>query len=90
MGKKGGEKMARFLGVHKLTQEFTDQEIEEGYSKYKASAMAKGLRPLSAVYNQEKGFAYCQTEAESADQVRKAHEEAGISIEDVIEVKPIQ
>lgn len=62
----------------------------EGYSKYKESAQAKGLKPLSAVYSKEKGFAYCQTEAENADQVRKAHKEINIPIEDVIEVKPIQ
>lgn len=82
--------MARFLGVHKLTSELSDQEIEEGYSKYKESALAKGLRPLSAVYSRKKGFAYCQTEAENADQVRKAHEDVAIPLEDVIEVKPIQ
>ena len=37
------------------------------YEKYKASAREDGLNPISAVYSAEKGFAYCQTEAESAD-----------------------
>jgi len=67
----------------------TEQEIEEGWAKYKESANSKGLTTISAVYNRDKGFAYCQTEAESADAVRQAHEEVEIPLEDVVEVKAI-
>ncbi|MBI2594329.1 hypothetical protein HYW39_01385 [Candidatus Curtissbacteria bacterium] len=37
----------------------------------------------------EKGFAYCQTEAQSADQVHQAHSNASIPLEDVVEVKTL-
>ena len=81
--------MALFLGVHKLPPEMTDAQATEGFEKYKESAKAKGLTPLSAVYSLKNGFAYCQTEAGSADEVRQAHQGAEIPLEDVIEVKTL-
>lgn len=82
--------MALFLGIHKLPPEMGDKETEEGFEKYKQSAIAAGLKPLSAVYSLEKGFAYCQTEADSADEVRLAHNRVAIPLEDVVEVKPLK
>ena len=79
--------MAVFLGVHKLIPGMTDVEVQEGYAKYKQSAMQQGLQPLGAVYSMEKGFAYCQTQADSADAVRQAHQNVAIPLEDVVEVK---
>lgn len=81
--------MALFLGVHKLEKGMTVKEAEEGFERYKASARSTGLNPISTVVSLEKGFAYCQTEADSAQQVKDAHEEAEIPIEDVIEVKKL-
>ncbi len=81
--------MAIFLGVHKVPSDMTDDQVTEGFGKYKENAKAKGLTPLSAIYSLEKGFAYCQTEAENADQVKEAHEGAAIPLEDVIEVKSL-
>ena len=81
--------MGIFLGVHKIPSDMTDVDVAEGFAKYKESAKAKGLQPLSAVYSLEKGFAYCQTEAQNADQVREAHQDVAIPLEDVIEVKPL-
>ena len=81
--------MAIFLGVHKLPEEMTEDEVQEGWNKYKASAQSAGLRPIGAVTSLEKGFAYCQTEAESADQVKEAHASVEIPLEDVVEVKPL-
>lgn len=66
-----------------------ESQVMEGYNKYRESAKAKGLNPLSAVYSLGKGFAYCQTEAQSADQVREAHTAVEIPLEDVVEVKPL-
>lgn len=80
--------MALFLGVHKF-EGLSEAEVHEGWEKYKQSATSAGLRPLSAVVSLEKGFAYCQTEAESADQVRAAHQSAEIPLEDVVEVKAL-
>lgn len=66
-----------------------EKDIAGGFEKYKESAKSKGLHAVSAVYSVEKGFAYCQTEAQTADQVREAHEAVEIPLEDVIEVKPL-
>lgn len=81
--------MALFLGVHKLPAGMSDQEVKDGFEKYKQSAKAAGAKPISAIYNLEKSFAYCQTEADSADQVRIAHKKAEIPLEDVVEVKKL-
>ncbi|MCL4365744.1 DUF4242 domain-containing protein [Patescibacteria group bacterium] len=64
----------------------TEDEAEEKYDMYEDSAKKDGLNPISAVYNAEKGFAYCQTEADSAEQVRAAHEKVNIPLEDVMEI----
>lgn len=81
--------MPLFLGIHKITSEVSESDIVEGFSKYKERAKSKGLNPLSAVYSIEKGFAYCQTEADNAQQVRQAHEDVAIPLEDVVEVKSL-
>lgn len=81
--------MALFLGIHKIPAGMSEQEIAEGFANYKKSAASAGIHALSAVYNIEKGFAYCQTEAPSADMVRKAHEDVNVPLEDVIEVKSL-
>lgn len=82
--------MAVFLGIHKLTEGTSEDQVKEGWDKYKESATSKGLKPLGAVASVEKGFAYCQTEAESADQVRDAHQAVEIPLEDVVEVEKLE
>lgn len=82
--------MALFLGVHKIPAGMNEQDIIEGFANYKKSAVSKGIHAISAVYSLEKGFAYCQTEAERAEQVREAHQDVQIPLEDVIEVKPLR
>lgn len=79
-------KMTVFLGVHKLQTGMSEEDVKNGYETYKKSAMEAGLKPLGAVVSMEKGVAYCQTEAESADQVRDAHAKVEIPLEDVIMV----
>lgn len=79
--------MAVFLGKHKLDPGMNETQASDGWNKYKQSASSKGLKTLGAVVSVEKGFAYCQTEAESAQQVWDAHKEVQIPLEDVIEVK---
>ena len=82
--------MAIFMGVHKVPDGMTEEEAQAGYTKYKESAMKSGLKPLGAVVSIEKGFAYCQTEAGSANEVREAHSVAQIPLEDVVEIKILQ
>ena len=83
--------MAQFLGVHKSTDigVMTDQQAVDGFKKYKEAATKMGLNATHAYYSLEKGFAYCITEAESADKVREAHAGVDIPLEDVIEVKTV-
>lgn len=81
--------MTLFLGIHKVPQEAQESEIIEGYNQYKQSAQSMGLKPLGAVYSMEKGFAYCQTEANSAEEVRKAHENVQIPLEDAVEIQTL-
>lgn len=81
--------MPVFLGVHKLVPGMSENDVREGYEKYKQGAMTKGLKPLGAIVSMEKGFAYCQTEAQSAQEVRDAHGGAAVPLEDVIEVKTL-
>ena len=83
--------MAQFLGVHKSTDigVMTDQQSVDGFNKYKEAASKMGLNATHAHYSLEKGFAYCITEAESADKVREAHASVDIPLEDVIEVKTV-
>lgn len=78
------------MGVHKLTPGMQEADVQKGWEGYKISAIAAGLRPISAVVSVEKGFAYCQTEAQSADQVHQAHANVSIPLEDVVEVKTLE
>lgn len=81
--------MPIFLGVHKLPKEFKDREVRAGWRTYQKSARAMKLKPLSAVYSLTKRFAYCQTEAKTAQEVRRAHTKVEIPLEAVIEVERI-
>ena len=81
--------MELFLGIHKLPDGFSDADAVKGFEEYKGSAKAKGLRPISAVYSLEKGFAHCLTEAPSAQEVKDAHSSVNIPLEDVVEIKQI-
>lgn len=67
----------------------TEEDVKEGFEIYKASARDAGLNPISAVYSMAKGFAYCQTEADSAEQVRSAHEKVEIPLEDVVKIEKL-
>ena len=73
--------MALFLGVHDLKK-----NMGSGWEGYKKACAEVGCRAIHAYSNNERKVGYCVTEASSADEVRKAHENANISLEDVFEV----
>jgi len=81
--------MPLFLGVHRLSAERSDALVENGWRSYCEGCRALGVKPLAVVYSVEKGVAYCQTEASSADDVWKAHEQVAIPLEDVLEVRQL-
>jgi hypothetical protein len=78
--------MPIFLGVHKFPAG-VDNAIDQNWEKYKESANELGINPIGALVSIEKGFAYCQTEADSIDQVKEAHDKVEIPFEEIIEVK---
>lgn len=78
--------MATFVGVHSLADP-SDENVKTSWEKYKTAANELGIKPLQVGYNLDKRQAMCLTEAESADQVRQAHEKAGATLDDVFEVK---
>lgn len=84
--------MAHFLGVHKMESvgAMTDQEAADNFHKYQDAAAKAGLNATHVHYSLDKGFAYCITEAENADQVKEAHKSADIPFDDVIEVKTVE
>ena len=82
--------MPVFIGKHKLMEGMTETDVKEGWGKYKASAQKNGLKPIHANYSIEKGFAYCETEAPSAQAVHDAHSQVEIPLEDVIEVVTLE
>ena len=78
--------MALFLGMHDMGGPSTDEETQANWSKYKAAAGKRGSKGLRVHYNSAKGKAFCLTEADSEDQVRAAHQDANIPLNDVLEV----
>lgn len=78
--------MAMFVGVHELPEGISEDELQKSWEKYKESASKMGIKAINAVGNIKKKVAYCFTEADSEDQVRKAHADVHVDIKDVIEV----
>ena len=73
--------MALFFGVHDLKK-----NMGNGREGYKKACTEVGCRAIHAYSNDVKKVGYCVTEALSVDEVRKAHENANIPLEDVFEV----
>lgn len=82
--------MPFYIGVHKFPQSLSDEEIEGKWTKYKQSCASMGLKPVRLHYNGAKASAFCETEAKSDEDVRQAHEAAGLTVDEVIEVKTAQ
>ncbi len=81
--------MATFLGVHDMGSEQPEENMTGSWEAYKAACTKLGLNANHAYINASKGRAYCLTDAVSADEVQKAHDEAGVPINEIIEVKEI-
>jgi len=80
--------MKTFLGVHNAKEAgLSHDQIANSFKSYKEAASKSGITAQHAYYSEEKGFAYCITEANSEEEVRKAHQEANIPLEDVVEVE---
>ena len=82
--------MAMFIGIHEFPEGITDEDVQKSWEAYKASALKTGIKALNAVSNSKKRKAFCYTEADSEEQVRKAHADAHVEVKDVIEVAQLK
>jgi len=82
--------MPMFLGVHDMGGSVEDEAVRASWEAYKTACQAAGCKPTHAHYNAQNGKAYCLTEADSADQVQKAHNDAQVPVNEVFEVKDLQ
>ncbi len=81
--------MAIFLGVHNMGNGVTEDMIAQSWEKYKAACVKAGLNAKHAHSTAVQGKAFCITEAESADAVQKAHDDAGVPVNEIFEVQDL-
>lgn len=81
--------MATFLGVHDMNGPMEDQAVTKNWEAYKASCLKMGLSPKHAHTSAQRGKAFCITEADSADLVQKAHDDAQVPVNEIIEVQDL-
>ena len=79
--------MATFLGFHDMGGSTTDEAMGKNWGTYKAACDELGIKAQHVHFNAGAGRAFCVTEADSADQVQKAHQEAGVPLIEVLEVQ---
>jgi uncharacterized protein DUF4242 len=83
--------MKFFLDTHdRRTQTFpagiTKEQFAEFFAKYERAAREEGVVVLRVHVGIEDGRAYCLSMASSMDQVKRAHEKAGLPFESITEV----
>jgi hypothetical protein len=81
--------MPIFLGVHEApdaADPAAGTSMRDSWEAYCKAAIGMGLQPLGAVASIERGIGFCQTDASTIDEVKKAHEEANVPLKDVYEV----
>ena len=67
----------------------TDDKAVQSWTAYKEGCAKVGCQPKHAHYSTEQGKGYCITEADSADMVQKAHDEANVPVDEVVENKDL-
>jgi len=79
--------MGTFLGVHDMGASLSEDEFKASWEAYKLACNKLGCSAQHVHYNAEKGRGFCLTEASSSDEVQKAHDEAGVPLVEILEVK---
>ena len=82
--------MGTFLGIHDKGASVTDDEAVASWTAYKTAATAMGCTPKHSHYSAEKGKGFCVTEANSAEEVQKAHDNAKVPVNEIYEIKDLQ
>jgi hypothetical protein len=75
--------MDRFLAIHAIPKGITQEAFKESLLHVAKAADQLGLHVTETLYNLERAQAFSVFEADSADDVRKAAELAGIPQPDV-------
>lgn len=78
--------MATFIGLHKFEAGIGDEAILAKWAKYKDSCRKLNLVPVKLYLNGDLGRVFCVTEASSEDDVKRAHTDVGLTVDEVIEV----
>jgi hypothetical protein len=85
--------MPVFVGIHqappgadKSDTSKADTMIRGSWEAYCRTAVDMGLKPLGAVASVERGSGFCQTEADTIEEVKQAHMAAKVPLQDVYEV----
>ncbi len=66
-----------------------DEAIQQNWEKYKETCAKAGLSAKHAHASATKGRAYCITDADSVESVQKAHDDANVPVNEIIEVKDL-
>ncbi len=82
--------MSLFIGVHKLPRGTKMQQMRNAWRKYSKTCKKMKLKPISVTFSIKKRMAWCQTEARSKSEVRKAHQNLSFPLADVIEAETIK
>lgn len=82
--------MPVYLGVHNMGQALNEEEFKASWTKYKEECAKRGAEAHKVYYNAEAGRGFCVTEANSADDVRAAHEEVGVPVDELVEVQKLK
>lgn len=78
--------MAIFVGVHTMGSPMSEDQMKQAWESYKAACAKAGLTPKHTHLNAKEGRGFCVTEASSAGEIKKAHDDAGVPVNEVIEV----
>lgn len=79
--------MATFLGVHDFGGPMEEGMGQKSWEKYKESCAKMGIKPIHAHLSDKAGRGYCLTEADSPEEVQKAHDDVGVPVKEIIEVQ---
>jgi hypothetical protein len=82
--------MPQFLGIHDTNDILIDTSKPldgDPWEAYKKSCVLHNCKPLHVHSNKSVGKAFCVTEASSAEEVRAAHEDINLKLQDLIEVE---
>jgi hypothetical protein len=82
--------MATFLGIHDMGGSITNDKMGANWDAYKAACDKLGCSAIHVHYSAAQGRAFCLTEADSAEQVQKAHDAANVPLKELLQVQTAQ